>query len=394
MTVPLRFGYKASAEQFGPNELLEFGVLAEEMGFDSVFVSDHLQPWLHEGGHAPASVPWLGALGARTSRIMIGTSVLTPTFRYNPTVIAQDFATLGVMYPGPRHPRRRHRRGAQRGEPGHRLARPARALPAPQGGDRPHPAALVRGPRHVRGHLLHDAQHHDLRQARPAGADLHRRGRSRGDPARGPDRGRLHHHIGQDAGALHRDAAARAARRARRRPDARPTRSTPSSRSRSRTTPTPTSRSRRPASGRRSRSRAEEKMGVDDPHRDAAARRAAADRARGIALHRLGRPRRARRVDLAVHRPRLPPPRLPRSRARPGGVPPHVRRRDPAAAARAVSASDGRAGRSSSRSSRPSVGKSRLEVPTRSTGWRSPGRSRSTRSRRRPRARPSAQVSS
>jgi coenzyme F420-dependent glucose-6-phosphate dehydrogenase len=26
--------------------------------------------------------------------------VLTPTFRYNPTVIAQDFATLGVMYPG------------------------------------------------------------------------------------------------------------------------------------------------------------------------------------------------------------------------------------------------------------------------------------------------------
>jgi len=100
MTFPLRFGYKASAEQFGPNELCRFGVLAEEMGFDSVFVSDHLQPWLHEGGHAPASVPWLGALGARTSRILIGTSVLTPTFRYNPTVIAQDFATLGVMYPG------------------------------------------------------------------------------------------------------------------------------------------------------------------------------------------------------------------------------------------------------------------------------------------------------
>ena len=100
MTFPLRFGYKASAEQFGPNELCEFGVLAEEMGFDSVFVSDHLQPWLHEGGHAPASIPWLGALGARTSRVLIGTSVLTPTFRYNPTVIAQDFATLGVMYPG------------------------------------------------------------------------------------------------------------------------------------------------------------------------------------------------------------------------------------------------------------------------------------------------------
>ncbi len=99
MTVPLRFGYKASAEQFGPTELLDFGVLAEEMGFDSVFVSDHLQPWMHEGGHAPAAVPWLGALGARTSKILMGTSVLTPTFRYHPGVVAQMFATLGVLYP-------------------------------------------------------------------------------------------------------------------------------------------------------------------------------------------------------------------------------------------------------------------------------------------------------
>ena len=78
MTIPLRFGYKASAEQFGPTELLDYAVLAEEVGFDSVFISDHLQPWLHEGGHAPASIPWLGALGARTSRVLIGTSVLTP----------------------------------------------------------------------------------------------------------------------------------------------------------------------------------------------------------------------------------------------------------------------------------------------------------------------------
>lgn len=100
MTVPIRFGYKASAEQFGPQELLEYGMLAEQVGFDSVFVSDHLQPWLHDGGHAPASVPWLGALGARTSRMLIGTSVLTPTFRYHPAVVAQSFATLGALYPG------------------------------------------------------------------------------------------------------------------------------------------------------------------------------------------------------------------------------------------------------------------------------------------------------
>ncbi|QBR75141.1 glucose-6-phosphate dehydrogenase (coenzyme-F420) [Microbacterium sediminis] len=100
MTVPLRFGYKASSEQFGPRELLDYAVLAEEVGFDSVFLSDHLQPWMHEGGHAPATLPWLGSVGERTSRVLLGTSVLTPTFRYHPGVIAQAFGTLGAMYPG------------------------------------------------------------------------------------------------------------------------------------------------------------------------------------------------------------------------------------------------------------------------------------------------------
>jgi coenzyme F420-dependent glucose-6-phosphate dehydrogenase len=95
----LKIGYKASAEQFGPGELLEFGCLAEELGFDSVFVSDHFQPWRHTGGHAPSALPWLGALGARTKRIQMGTSVLTPTFRYHPSVVAQCFGTLGAMFP-------------------------------------------------------------------------------------------------------------------------------------------------------------------------------------------------------------------------------------------------------------------------------------------------------
>ncbi|ATO12661.1 glucose-6-phosphate dehydrogenase (coenzyme-F420) [Micromonospora sp. WMMA2032] len=96
----VRFGYKASAEQFGPRQLLEYAVRAEEHGFDSVFVSDHLQPWRHDGGHAPAALPWLGALVARTRRIVVGTSVLTPTFRYHPAVVAQAFATLGCLAPG------------------------------------------------------------------------------------------------------------------------------------------------------------------------------------------------------------------------------------------------------------------------------------------------------
>jgi coenzyme F420-dependent glucose-6-phosphate dehydrogenase len=98
--VSLRVGYKASAEQFGPRELVEYAVRAEEVGLDSVVVSDHFLPWRHEGGHAPSALAWLPAVGERTSRVMIGTSVLTPTFRYNPAVLAQYFASLGVQYPG------------------------------------------------------------------------------------------------------------------------------------------------------------------------------------------------------------------------------------------------------------------------------------------------------
>lgn len=96
----IRLGYKASAEQFGPNELLQFAMTAEAVGFESVFVSDHFQPWNHTGGHAPQSFVWLGALGARTSRVLIGTSVLTPSFRYHPSIVAQGFGTLGKMFPG------------------------------------------------------------------------------------------------------------------------------------------------------------------------------------------------------------------------------------------------------------------------------------------------------
>lgn len=96
----IRFGYKASAEQFAPRELLDFSVEAEARGLEIVSVSDHFQPWRHHGGHAPNALVWLGALGEATERAVLGTSVLTPTLRYEPAVIAQAFGTLGAMHPG------------------------------------------------------------------------------------------------------------------------------------------------------------------------------------------------------------------------------------------------------------------------------------------------------
>ncbi len=96
----LKLGYKASSEQFGPRELAEYAVLAEELGFDSVVVADHFQPWRHDGGHAPFSFAWMAAVGERTKRVELGTSVVAPSYRYHPGIVAQAIATLACLYPG------------------------------------------------------------------------------------------------------------------------------------------------------------------------------------------------------------------------------------------------------------------------------------------------------
>jgi coenzyme F420-dependent glucose-6-phosphate dehydrogenase len=96
----VRIGYKASAEQFDPGTLLAYARQAEAVGLEIVATSDHFQPWRHNGGHSPAALPWLGAATQATERAALGTSVLTPTLRYEPAIIAQAFATLGCLAPG------------------------------------------------------------------------------------------------------------------------------------------------------------------------------------------------------------------------------------------------------------------------------------------------------
>jgi coenzyme F420-dependent glucose-6-phosphate dehydrogenase len=96
----VRIGYKASAEQFDPATLLEYSRHAEAVGLEIVATSDHFQPWRHRDGHSPAALPWLGAATQATSSALVGTSVLTPTLRYEPAIVAQAFATLGCLAPG------------------------------------------------------------------------------------------------------------------------------------------------------------------------------------------------------------------------------------------------------------------------------------------------------
>ena len=61
----LKLGYKASAEQFAPRELVELAVAAEQHGMESATVSHHFQPWRHKGGHAPFSLAWMTPVGER-----------------------------------------------------------------------------------------------------------------------------------------------------------------------------------------------------------------------------------------------------------------------------------------------------------------------------------------
>ncbi|HZQ82540.1 MAG TPA: TIGR03557 family F420-dependent LLM class oxidoreductase [Gaiellaceae bacterium] len=95
----MRIYYGAGHEMFPPAELLRHAQLAAEAGFDGICCSDHFQPWWEPGesGHA---WPWLGAVGATTEKVTLGTAVTPAVERYHPALVAQAFATLEDMFPG------------------------------------------------------------------------------------------------------------------------------------------------------------------------------------------------------------------------------------------------------------------------------------------------------
>jgi coenzyme F420-dependent glucose-6-phosphate dehydrogenase len=95
----LKLGWKAGPEQYPPVELLDYAVMAEQAGFDSIDVSDHFHPWA-EVGQACFTWTWLGAAAVKTSKIHLGTGVTCPIIRYHPAIIAQAAATLACFAPG------------------------------------------------------------------------------------------------------------------------------------------------------------------------------------------------------------------------------------------------------------------------------------------------------
>jgi G6PDH family F420-dependent oxidoreductase len=94
-----RFGFFLSTEEYTPAELVEQAVLAEQHGFDALWISDHFHPWNDEQGQSPFVWSVIGAV-SQACDLPVTTAVTCPTYRINPAVIAQAAATSAVMLDG------------------------------------------------------------------------------------------------------------------------------------------------------------------------------------------------------------------------------------------------------------------------------------------------------
>jgi len=93
------FGYFLSSEEATPQDLTRQAKLAEQAGFEALWISDHFHPWNDQQGQSPFVWSVLGALSQVTS-LPVTTAVTCPTIRTHPAIIAQAAATAAVMLPG------------------------------------------------------------------------------------------------------------------------------------------------------------------------------------------------------------------------------------------------------------------------------------------------------
>ncbi|MBA3619475.1 MAG: LLM class F420-dependent oxidoreductase [Acidothermales bacterium] len=94
-----RIGYFLSSEEWGPRELVQQARMAEDAGFEALWISDHYHPWNDEQGHSPFVWGVVGAL-AEATRLPVTTAVTCPTMRIHPAVVAQAAATAAVQHEG------------------------------------------------------------------------------------------------------------------------------------------------------------------------------------------------------------------------------------------------------------------------------------------------------
>jgi G6PDH family F420-dependent oxidoreductase len=95
----MRIGYFLSSEEYTPAELIEQARLAEEAGFEALWISDHYHPWVDAQGQSPFVWSMIGAL-SQVTRLPVTTAVTAPIMRIHPAIIAQAAATSAVLHEG------------------------------------------------------------------------------------------------------------------------------------------------------------------------------------------------------------------------------------------------------------------------------------------------------
>jgi G6PDH family F420-dependent oxidoreductase len=96
----MKIGYFLSSEETAPRELLRQASLAEEAGFDGLWISDHFHPWNDEQGHSGFVWSTIGAIAQATESMKLTTAVTCPTMRIHPAIVAQAAATSAVLLEG------------------------------------------------------------------------------------------------------------------------------------------------------------------------------------------------------------------------------------------------------------------------------------------------------
>lgn len=95
----MRIGFFLSTEEHTVRELVDQAALAEQAGFEALWVSDHFHPWNDEQGQSPFVWSLIGAL-SQVTQLPVTTAVTCPIMRTGPAIVAQAAATCAAMLPG------------------------------------------------------------------------------------------------------------------------------------------------------------------------------------------------------------------------------------------------------------------------------------------------------
>jgi G6PDH family F420-dependent oxidoreductase len=95
----MKIGYFLSSEEYTPSQLIEQAKLAEQAGFQGLWISDHFHPWNDAQGQSSLVWSTIGAL-SQVCRLPVTTAVTCPIMRIHPAIVAQAAATSAVMHEG------------------------------------------------------------------------------------------------------------------------------------------------------------------------------------------------------------------------------------------------------------------------------------------------------